>query len=355
MPALTKNVLPFLETIDIAAALAPTEPDLSTKLFMAVEQSPSIVIIADASGRIEYVNPKYSAISGYSREEVTGKQMRQTSTTYLSQDEITRVYEQLRNGHEWHGEFRNKKKDKSFYWVSSHISPLKNSEGLITHFIDVEEDITERKLSDERLRASLKEKEVMLMEIHHRVKNNLQVISSLLNLQSAYISNEKDMAVFRDCQNQVRSMALIHEKMYQSHDIAIIDFGNYIRSLTANLIRTYSMGYLIRTDINVEQVYLDANFAVPCGLILNELITNCIKYAFPDSTCGIITIELFEKNEQVTLIVRDDGIGMPRGMDLEQNTTMGIHLVHDLVRQIEGTVEVDNSKGTCFTIRFANL
>ena len=351
MFARTKNVLPFLEMPDKPT---PVDPDLSTKLFMAVEQSPSIVIIADSSGRIEYINPKYATISGYSREEVTGKQMRQTSTTYLSQEEIARMYEQLHDGHEWHADFRNKKKDGSFYWVSSHISPLKNSEGLITHFIDVEEDITERRLAEEKLRASLKEKEVMLKEIHHRVKNNLQVISSLLNLQSANISNKQDLAVFNDCQNQVRSMALIHEKMYQSHDLAVIDFGSYSRSLTAYLIRTYATGCLIRVDMDVEQVFLDANQAVPCGLILNELITNCLKYAFPDSISGVITVELYEANRQVTLIVSDNGVGIHEGMDLEQNKTMGIHLVHDLVRQIEGTIEVETGEGTCFTIRFAN-
>jgi PAS domain S-box-containing protein len=339
------------DTLDGPGSVAP---GLASKLFMAVEQSPSIVIVADAAGRIEYVNPKYASVSGYSREEVMGKQLRQTSTTYLSEDEIARMYERLRSGQEWQGEFRNKRKDGSLYWVSSRISPLTNDAGVITHFIDVEEDVTERKQAEERLRASLKEKEVMLMEIHHRVKNNLQVISSLLSLQSSNVTNEHDLAVFRECQNQVRSMALIHEKMYRSADVAFIDFGNYVHSLAEYLLRTYAVRHRICANVLAEQVLIDANIAVPCGLIVNELITNCIKYAFPESGAGEINIEIWAEGEQVTLIVRDNGVGIPEDAEAKKNDTLGISLVYDLVRQIDGTVDVDSGDGTRFRIQFPN-
>lgn len=339
---------------DMASRPVPADPDLVSKLFMAVEQSPSFVIIADSTGVIEYVNPKYTTVSGYSRDEVVGTHMRQSQTKYLPPEEIEHAYKLLNSGQEWQGEFFNKKKDGSYYWVSSHISPLVNAEGQITHFIDVEEDITGRKQVEEQLRASLKEKEVLLMEIHHRVKNNLQIVSSLLSLQSANISNERDMDVFRACQDQVRSMALIHEKMYMSRDLAVIEFGNYARSLSDYLVRTYNTGYRIRINVVAEQVFLDANYAVPCGLILNELITNSLKYAFPESHTGEITVVLRTEGDKVTMIVSDNGIGLPESVGSKKEKTMGISLVNDLVRQIDGTIEIDSVGGTSFKIQFIN-
>ena len=199
-----------------------------------------------------------------------------------------------------------------------------------------------------------REKEVLLKEIHHRVKNNLQIISSLLSLQSAQIKDTGTLRVMRDSQARVRSMALIHEKLYQSQSLAKIDFAEYVQSLTKDLFRSYqrTLGN-IRLNIHADQVSLDLDYAVPCGLILNELMTNTLKYAFPDGRDGSIWVELRAEPDQ-TLILRvaDDGIGLPAGLDILKIKSLGLQLVHSLVKQIDGTLVVEESSGTAFQVSF---
>ncbi len=326
---------------------------MAKKMLAAVEQSPSIVIISDVSGKIEYVNPKYEKVSGYSYQEISGKFLHQMTGDPTRQDQIDLMIASLKSGAEWQGEFRCKKKTGEHYWVSTHISPLRDEAGIITHFIDVEEDITQHKLADDRLIASLKEKEMLLKEVHHRVKNNLQIICSLLNLQSGYITDRHDLAVFQECQDRVRSMALIHQLMYQSRDLSHIDLEYYIRNLMDYLLVSYAARHKITASIRGEtKVYLDANMAVPCGLILNELITNSIKYAFQGREKGKITIVIEKSGENVTLSVGDDGIGLPYEYDLTSAKTLGLQLVYDLTEQINGSIQVDRSEGTRFRITF---
>ena len=215
-------------------------------------------------------------------------------------------------------------------------------------------DITNRIKAEERIKSSLKEKEVMLKEIHHRVKNNLQVISSLFRLQSRYVKDKEALALFNDSQSRIRSMALIHEKLYQSKNLARIDFADYIRSLTGSLFRFYHINPDdIQLKIEFKDVFLDVNIGIPCGLIINELITNSLRHAFPDARKGEIKVELYEhKKGEFTLNVRDNGIGLPEGLDFRNTKSLGMELVISLVEQLGGRIALDRDEGTSFTIRF---
>jgi two-component sensor histidine kinase len=217
----------------------------------------------------------------------------------------------------------------------------------------VNQDITEQKIAEDALAKSLDEKEMLLKEIHHRVKNNLMIISSLLNLQSRYIEDKDARDVFKESQNRAKSMAMIHERLYHSTDLKNIDFGDYIMSLTTDLYHTMVLDSdRIKLDIDVEDVKIDINNMVPLGLIVNELITNSMKYAFPNHKSGYIKIQLYREHEKITLVVSDNGIGLPEDVDYRKTNSLGLQLVKSLTDQIDGEIRLDKSQGTTFTIIF---
>ncbi len=214
-------------------------------------------------------------------------------------------------------------------------------------------EVTERKNMEEKIRASLKEKEVLLKEIHHRVKNNMQVISSILNLQSKHIEDKRALEIFRNGQSRIKSMALVHEKLYGSEDLAGIDFAEYTRSMTSNLFGLYQVSEAVRLKIDIKDILLNINTAIPCALIISELVSNSIKYAFPGGIEGEIRIGLYtDKNGKFKLIVKDNGVGFPKEIDFRKTESLGMQLVIMLVEQLDGTVELDRSEGTAFTIQF---
>jgi len=212
----------------------------------------------------------------------------------------------------------------------------------------LQQEIAERQRVEEQLRESLGQKEVLLHEIHHRVKNNLQVISSLLSLEAGSIDDLQTIEILQDSQDRVRSMALIHEKLYQSRDLARVDFGEYIRSLAGYLFRTYSATPgRITLNVDVRQVLLPIHTAIPCGLIVNELLSNALKHAFPDGRAGEIRVAFHSDGDgRSVLAVRDDGVGLPRDLDFLNTGTLGLQLVHTLVGQLEGDVDFDSDGGT---------
>ena len=223
-----------------------------------------------------------------------------------------------------------------------------------TAAVSVGIDITERKLAEEALRASLREKEILLQEVHHRVKNNLQVVSSLLDLQSQNLTDQKAIALFRESFNRIKSMALIHERLYQSTSLSRINFAEYIETLTNYLLQSYWFkANLITVKVNVAHVFLTLDTAIPCGLIINELVSNSLKYAFTKETVGLIEVNLDLDHEQkFTLTVKDNGIGFPKDFDIQNTNTLGLQLVKVLTSQLEGEIELTYSHGTEVKIKF---
>ena len=217
----------------------------------------------------------------------------------------------------------------------------------------VEERTAELSTANDMLANSLEEKVVMLKEIHHRVKNNLQVISSLLSLQTSQIEDESVLRIFANSENRVRAMATIHERLYESDDLNQVDFGQYIQSLAAHLFRTYQISpQHIRLRAEAEGTSLDLDMAIPCGLMINELVSNSLKYAFPDDETGEVFVLLRRTEEGFELRVGDDGVGFPKGVDFRTPKSLGLQLITTLVNQIHGRIELDTSSGTEFKIDF---
>ncbi|HRG46134.1 MAG TPA: histidine kinase dimerization/phosphoacceptor domain -containing protein [Leptospiraceae bacterium] len=216
--------------------------------------------------------------------------------------------------------------------------------------IELRKEIGDREALEVKMKESIKEKEFLLREIHHRVKNNLQIISSILHLQSSSVHNEKANAIFDDSQSRIKSMALVHETLYQSGNLARINFHEYLQNLIINLFRCYGAKN-IKYEIHLDEIQLNLDSAIPCGLIINELITNSIKYAFPDRE-GMIIIRL-TKNEKGLdeLSVEDNGIGLPINFDYQNTKSLGFQIVVTLAKQINAILKVDRTNGTCFKIQ----
>ncbi|MCK9209693.1 MAG: PAS domain S-box protein [Ignavibacteriaceae bacterium] len=288
---------------------------------------------------------------GYSREEflsMTLKDIRPTSEIpnaleYLSQPQPEINYA---------GIWKHMKKDGTFIDVEiiSHSIHFGDRTARLVLALDV----TERIKAEKQLQASLTEKEIMIKEIHHRVKNNLQIISSLLTLQAEFIKDESARGYFNDSQNRVKSMAIIHEKLYQTRDFANIDIKDYVDNLTFSLFRAYNINSnLIDVNVDISNISLDVDTAVPCGLIINELVSNSLKYAFTDERKGKMTIKLIPvEKDQLQLIVSDNGIGLPENFDFRQTQSLGLTLVNILAKQLNGGVEMVNDNGATFIITF---
>jgi PAS domain S-box-containing protein len=243
---------------------------------------------------------------------------------------------------------------KAGVWLHFTAAPVWDESGAIIGAVETLEDITDRKIAEEKIQRSLEEKEILLKEIHHRVKNNLQVVWGLLDLQIQTVKDQNTINILRDSQNRVRTMALIHETLYKSHDLSHIEILPYLRNLVTTLFSTYSIApEKIQMHFFIEDVLLDVESAIPCGLIVNELMSNTFKHAFPGDRTGEITIGFALKDAWYTLSFKDNGVGMPPGFDYTASESLGLKLVHVLTTdQLDGTLELVPENGTKYIIRF---
>lgn len=219
---------------------------------------------------------------------------------------------------------------------------------------ELQEKELKRRQAEEKLKKSLEEKEILLKEVHHRVKNNMQIISSILKMQQRQVDDPRLREALEESQNRIRSMALVHENLYRTENLAKILFSNYVKAMANNLMHTYSQNQTsIRFEFDVEDVYMPLDVGIPCGLIINELLSNSFKYAFQGRDKGIISIRL--KNlqaDEYEMIVKDDGIGINGSFDIEKTKSLGMRIVTKLVQQIDGELNYDFSSGATFTIKF---
>jgi PAS domain S-box-containing protein len=247
--------------------------------------------------------------------------------------------------------------DGSTMWVQWECRPWRDAAEEIGGLILFSQTVTDRKLAEEHVRASLREKEVLLKEIHHRVKNNLQIISSLLFLQSTYVTDDTTLEILAESQSRVKAIALIHEKLYRTEQFDRIDFVAYLNDLIAELFRTYRVrddSVTMHTDI--EAIRLGIETALPCGLIVNELVSNALKHAFPAPWTGEVWVDLHRADgNQFALTVRDNGIGLPECVDWQRSQSLGLQLVSDLTKQLGGTLEIEHRAGTSVRLRFTEL
>jgi PAS domain S-box-containing protein len=319
------------------------------------------ISVLDRDTRLLKINTTMQEIFGYSAAEALNMEL--AAWTY-PEDVLSDMdlFQEVFAGRldRYQVEKRYYRKDGQLLWGRFTATSIKDAAGQPQFVIGMLEDITERKFAEaqirageERLKAALHEKEVLLKEVHHRVKNNLQIIASLLSLQSDQLKDPDDLVLFEDTQNRVKSMALIHESLYRTGDLARFNFAHYIDSLCTDLLQSYADGTShIRLHTELDELTFDVDTAVPCGLILNELLTNALKYAFPNGRPGDIHIALRADAGQVTLSVRDTGVGFPADLDFRHTESLGLQLVSMLTEQLGGTITLTRECGTAFVVTF---
>lgn len=238
-------------------------------------------------------------------------------------------------------------------WYEVYLNPVYLEYKKISEISCIAFEITQRKETEDRLLSSLKDKEVLLKEVHHRVKNNLQVISSILSLQTSYVRDEKTLEILQESQNRIKSMSFIHESLYQNKDFTSIKISEYIFTLTQNLFYSYRLeGEKVKLETEFEEVFLNIDQAIPCGLIINELVSNALKYAFIDRDKGVIRVEVKQNMNVISLQVGDNGIGLPTSVELGVSDTLGFQLVHALVDQLDADIKINRQNGTNYLITF---
>lgn len=329
--------------------------------------SPALITVYDVDVQTNiYQNRSILSDLGYTEEDIIKiKSHSNASSLNMIHEDDNKVIEDfynnlysLKDNENREMEYRIKDKFGTWQWIRRVYSVFHRDEkGYPSQIVSVFENITNKKLAEDQVLGSLKEKEILLKEVHHRVKNNLQVISSLLKLQSEYIKDKNDLEIFRESQNRVKTMALIHEKLYRSRDIARIDFGDYVQNLASSLLLTYDVNlHKIKLKFNFDKIFFDIDTAIPCGLLINELISNCIKHAFGKDDTGEITILIKSEDEdKYTLTVKDNGKGFPENIDFRNTKSLGMQLVVTLADQLDAVINMDNHTGTAFTIAFKEL
>jgi PAS domain S-box-containing protein len=342
-------------TIVVAAIHGATDRQAEERFRGLLESAPDGIVVVDSTGTIVIINSQTERMFGYSRRELVGQHIE-----LLVPDRFRPKHVHDRDAYAADPRTRpmgagrpltGRKRDGTEFPVEISLSPLATEQGVLV--MSIVRDITDRRRAEEQIQASLREKEALLREIHHRVKNNLQVTSSLLRLQAGTIEDPQTREVFAGTQDRIRSMALVHEKLYQSTNLSRIDFAEYIGALADLLFKSYAVNSsLIKFAVEGEQVFLNIDTAVPCGLIVNEILSNALKHAFPDGRSGEIVVRLQQTNGSCVMTIRDSGIGLKPESESAPVRTLGLQLVRGLVQQIEGAVEVGRDGGTVFTITF---
>ena len=306
-------------------------------------------------GRFLLVNERLCDMLGYTADELYKKTFYELGVQEEVEESLV-DWDQLLSGKikNFSREQTYVRKDGELLSANVTVSLVRDSNDSPNYFVAVFEDITERKEYERQLQESIKEKEVLIKEVHHRVKNNMQVISSILNLQSSYIDDETALGILRESQDRIKSMSFVHESLYQSKTLSEVNFSEYIQNIARNLFHSYGRreGGLT-LDFDLEEVHLNLDTSIPCGLIINEVVSNSLKYAFLGREKGVIRIEFSKLSDgKLKLIVSDDGIGLPDNFDIENAESLGLQLVTTLVTQVSGELKIDSSNGTRFTIVF---
>lgn len=320
-----------------------------------LETAGSIIMVLDSEGRVVRLNRACEEVTGHDRQEAEGKLMWET---FIDREEQGAVRSWLLGlqpeGPKEIFESRWLTRDGDVRLIAWSKTAIRDSRGEVEFIIVSGSDITERKHMEERLRSSLREKEMLIKEIYHRVKNNLMVISSLLSMQSRQAEDEQSRGIFRETRDRVRSMSLIHERLSRAAESREIDFADYTRQLVKQLFQSYGLSpSKVNLLMDMPDVSLDIDQAVACGLIINELVSNAFKHAFPGGERGEVSIRFTsDSDDGCVLSVRDSGAGFPRDIDIYRTDSLGMQIVTSLVAQLSGTVELMRGGGTEFRVWF---
>jgi PAS domain S-box-containing protein len=317
------------------------------------ELIPFGVWMADVHGNFTYLSQSFIDLLGLSNEEYA------TSGWFArlpSQDRDRTVADWkqcVRTGCFWDYEYRLIDETGKVRYILSRGAPIPDSAGKVTSWVGIHFDVTELRMTTTRLETSLREKDVVIKEVHHRVKNNMQVISGFLLLQSQYLTDPLSIKMMEEAQQRVKTMALVHERLYQSRSLEFIDAADYITSLVADLMNSSQLDTHIETRVEVDHININLDMAIPMGLIINELVTNSLKHAFRGRNAGLITVSMHPgADHRYYLTIQDDGVGLPADYTNRSATTLGTQLVRVLVGQLGGSMTVSGKNGTEFAISF---
>jgi PAS domain S-box-containing protein len=330
----------------------------SAKLNSIIESSSHIVWTVDKNNVLTSFNQNFSRLvkESYGKRPSLKTMFNiDRAISKKAQDEFwNKKFKTVFSGTPQHFEAGFDRKSGVKVWFEIYLNPIYDENANVKEVSGIGHDITEKKDAESKIKQSLKEKEVLLKEVHHRVKNNLQVISSLLNLQSSYVSDKKVIELLKESQNRIKSMSFIHESLYQSDDFSKVKFATYIQHLTSNLLLSYNpKGKKISLKQKIDDVFLNLDLAIPCGLIINELVSNSLKYAFVKKGKGELVLSIkVDKKDNVKILITDNGSGLPREIDYRNTQSLGLQLVMVLVSQLKGTIKLDNKKGAKFAITF---
>ncbi|WP_048190322.1 PAS domain S-box protein [Methanobacterium sp. SMA-27] len=315
------------------------------------------IVTTDDNGNILFFNKILKQIFGYSTDELSGK-----SLTMLMPAKFRKGYLNELENYKSSGKHRllgktvqttGLRKDGKIFPFEMSLSAWKSNK--TTYFSAIIRDITERKQAESEIKKSIVEKENLLREIHYRVKNNMHIISSLLNLQIQHVHEEESEKVLKDTQGRLDTMAMVHKNLYESSSFTKLNFKDYVEKLVFEILSSHRVNSgTIETELDIEDIEMNMETAIPCGLIINELVTNSVKHAFPELK-GTIRIELKSFQDELELIVADNGIGLPKNIHLKITETIGLQLVYSLVNQLNGKLKLDMSNGTEFKITFNEL
>ncbi len=321
------------------------------------ESDPNYTILIDTNHLIVDVNAATTDITGLSKEKLIGKHLNDL-TIILEKDRllhVDKIIDSLDGNEVKPFEARLMDKNGNLRWVNVRLTSI-GKENIISNILIIASDITELKQYENEIKDSLHEKEILLQEIHHRVKNNMQIISSLLSIQTRYVNDNEAINVLKESQNRVKSLAMIHEKLYKSKNFNKIHLMDYIESLVWDLFYSYAIEKgRIEPILDIDDIKLNIETSVPCGLIITELVSNSLKYAFPGDSQGALKVLLRTIDDHYELIISDNGIGIPENIDFYNTDSLGLQLVNSLTDQIDGEIEFDRSNGTKFKITFKEL
>lgn len=320
------------------------------------ENTGTSMLILDEDLNVFLVNKEFENVFGFFEKKLEAKMNWIDLIAYPDNDKIWNYHNKILNERKiskipetYELELKNKRGEIGDFLATFNNIP--NTERILVSLID----ISDRKKAENEIKSSLKEKEALLREIHHRVKNNMQIISSLISLQSAEVSDEKLVSLYKETENRIHSMALVHENLYQSHDLSHIGLSQYVQNLVEDLIYSYGVSNAIETEIEVPSIEVNLETAIPLGLIINEMVSNSIKHAFPDKKGKIMVKLEIDSDENLILMVSDDGVGLPKDSDIDSIKKFGLKLIQALIQQLDGKLTFESKNGTTFCIKFKEL
>ena len=324
-----------------------------TKFRLGIDRSSNPIYITDQDGYIQYANPAFEAQYEFSVDEVIGKTPRILKSGEQDDAFYEHFWDTILSGESAEGVMINQTKDGENVNVHCSTNSIIDSDGHHIGFIAIQDNITKRVEMEKKIRESLQEKNVMPAEIHHRVKNNLAIVSGLLELELHENDDKRTIGHIRKSQTRIKSVAIVHEKLYESKNLSNINLREYVEELTetirANWIEDNST---ITFDLSIDEVDININQAIPFSLIIHELITNAIKHAFDSNQNGRIEVEIYESSNQINLRISDDGDNVPSGFDIEASQKLGLTLVQILCKQLEGTLTFDTTGGLTDRLSF---